>query len=433
MNSQPSACRPLWLTLMVLVLATLACSLSRTVEMPASSGFGKGTPIANPTRLPASPTVAEVAGPTASSPTDTPVPDVSGAEDCTLNSRYVADVTVPDDTPFEPSATFTKVWRVRNSGTCEWAAGTKLVWVSGDPLGGPASVDVAPTAPETDTEISADLVAPSAPGTYRSTWQLESAEGVRFGSLVDVQIVVPEPATATPTEAPTTVPADLIITDLRADTTDPRQGMPLHIVATLKNRGDSTAENVYWAWRVCVHADTCEFVEAPGPLTIGPGEQVVGSLEYTFGGWSNYTTEAWVDSRELIEESNETNNRMQMPLAVKQALPDLTVASITYTPNPPVQGQNVTVKVAVKNQGSADSAGFNLEWWSSTGASDPRCTWNVPGGVVANGQVQLECVYQYPSWYSRIVTRARVDVSGAVAELDETNNTLDVEIAVSKP
>jgi hypothetical protein len=358
---------------------------------------------------------------------------VPGPEDCTLNSEYVTDVTVPDNTEFAPGAAFVKTWRVRNSGTCEWEAGTNLVWVSGDPLGGPASVEVSPAAPEANIDISVDLVAPPDPGTYRSNWQLESPDGVRFGNELYIKIVVPEPPTATPTEEPTTAPADLVITNLAADTADPRQGIPLHIVATLRNQGSTTAENVYWAWRVCVHADTCEFVEAPGPVTIGPGEEVVGSLEYTFGGWSTYTTEAWVDSREAIAESDETNNRLQMVLPVKAGMPDLFVSVLNYLPSPPVQGQDVTVRVGVRNQGSKDSGAFTVEWWSSTGASEPRCTWTVSGGVVAGGQVGLSCTYQYPSWYAKITTRVVVDVGGTVAELDETNNRLEQDISVSKP
>jgi hypothetical protein len=51
---------------------------------------------------------------------------------CTLNGAYVADGTVPDDTGFAPGEVFTKVWRVRNSGTCTWGAGTQLVFAPGE-------------------------------------------------------------------------------------------------------------------------------------------------------------------------------------------------------------------------------------------------------------------------------------------------------------
>jgi hypothetical protein len=170
-----------------LVLTALACNAPTRPDTP--------TP-------PTGTAPVEVGGVTPSAtvgPTDTPEPDVSGPGGCSLNARYVADVTVPDDTTFEPGAAFTKVWRVRNSGSCDWAPGTQLVYVSGDPLGGPTAVDVAPVAAGANTDLSVDLVAPEEPGTHRSTWQLRDPAGTRFGSQLYVQIVVPEDAPRTPT------------------------------------------------------------------------------------------------------------------------------------------------------------------------------------------------------------------------------------------
>ena len=181
--------RPLWLVGVFLVLAALACNAPGAVT---------------PTEALPTPTMlqAEEASPPSSLPpvaTDTPVPDVSGPGGCTLNSAYVADVTVPDNTEFAPGEAFAKAWRVRNSGTCTWETGTRLVFVSGEPMDGAAAVDVPPVAPGSTTDVSVDLVAPAEPGTYRGNWQLRAPDGTGFGSVVYVQIVVPKPSTETPT------------------------------------------------------------------------------------------------------------------------------------------------------------------------------------------------------------------------------------------
>ena len=157
--------RPLLLTGVFLLLAALACNL------PGQA-------------LPAEPTAPQVREASPTSPPspaapETPVPDVSGPGGCTLNARYVADVTVPHNTEFAPGESFTKMWRVRNSGTCTWDAGTQLVFVSGESMAGPAAVDVPAVAPGSNTDVSVDLVAPTAPGTYRSNWQLQGPDGVR--------------------------------------------------------------------------------------------------------------------------------------------------------------------------------------------------------------------------------------------------------------
>ena len=426
--------RPLLLAGAFLVMAALACNAPGAATPTAVPPAPTVPPVAE-----ASPTPLPTTAPT-TAPAATPVPDVSGPGGCTLNATYVADVTVPDDTEFAPGEAFTKVWRVRNSGTCAWEAGTKLVFISGEPLGGPAEADVAAVAPGSNTDVSVDLVAPSTPGTYRSTWQLQSPDGVRFGSQIYVQIVVPSPATETPTpteestEEPTEEPdpPDLVITDLKIDTSDPRQGVPLHIVATLRNQGGSTAEDFRWAWRVCVH-EGCEYTEAPGAFTLEPDEEVTAQMEYLFGGYANYTTEAWVDSREEIEEGDEDNNTRELEISVKAGLPDLIVSAVEFDPDPPTQDEDMTVEVIIENQGSKPTGAFAVEWWSSINAPAPACEWDLTGGLAEGGTVTLDCTHAYPSWYGKITTRAVADVNDDVAELDETNNTLEKDTPVRKP
>jgi hypothetical protein len=414
--------RPLFLAGVCLVLAALACN----APGPAT-----------PTGMSAIPTVpqAEEASPTSPPspvPTNTPVADISGPGGCTLNGAYVADVTAPDNTAFDPGVTFAKVWRLRNSGTCAWEAGTQLVFVSGERMDGPAAVDLPAVTPGSTTDVSVTLVTPDEPGTYRSTWQLQSPEGVRFGSRVYVQIIVPEPTTETPT--PTREPGlpDLVIANLEVDTSDPRQGVPLYIVATLRNQGSEVAEDFRWAWRVCVHED-CEYTEAPGTFTLGPGKETVARMEYLFDGWATYTTEAWVDSREEIEEGDETNNTQLMLLSVKPSLPDLVISVIAFDPDPPIEGQDTTVEVGVRNRGSKPAAAFDVEWWAGVNYPAPACEWTLAGGLVEGGTATLDCTYAYPSWYSSITTRAIADVNDDVTEADEANNTLDRDTPVSKP
>jgi hypothetical protein len=139
-------------------------------------------------------------------PTVTPEPDVTTEAGCTLNASYVADVTIPDNTIVTPGSAVVKTWRIRNTGTCDWTAGFSYVFVSGSQMGGEASVAVPPTAAGSTYDVSVNLTAPAAPGTYKGNWRMQSDEGAVFGSTFYVQIVVPEPATDTP--LPTDVPTD---------------------------------------------------------------------------------------------------------------------------------------------------------------------------------------------------------------------------------
>lgn len=49
-----------------------------------------------------------------------------------LDSLFILDVNVLDGTMMAPSTPFTKIWRLRNSGSVVWPKGTRLVWIGGD-------------------------------------------------------------------------------------------------------------------------------------------------------------------------------------------------------------------------------------------------------------------------------------------------------------
>ena len=109
--------------------------------------------------------------------TMTPPPSV-GCDRAT----FIADVTVPDGTIFAPNTTFTKTWQFKNTGACDWTTAYKLVFVSGEQMGGPAEVNLPSTvAPNATVDLSVNLTAPGTNGTYRGYWQLKNAAGGLFG------------------------------------------------------------------------------------------------------------------------------------------------------------------------------------------------------------------------------------------------------------
>jgi hypothetical protein len=119
------------------------------------------------------------------------------------------DVTIPDNTRLNPEQAFVKTWRLRNTGACPWNTDDALVFVSGDRLGAPLTVNLpGAVVPGATVDISVPMRAPSQSGVYRGAWLLQTAEGVRFGTgatasnEIWVRIVVGQPpSTATPTPA----------------------------------------------------------------------------------------------------------------------------------------------------------------------------------------------------------------------------------------
>jgi hypothetical protein len=104
----------------------------------------------------------------------------------------VADVTIPDGTKLKNSETFTKTWRIRNNGQCNWPDDTLLVFVSGTKLSSPDTVQVGKVVSGTEKDISVQLTAPEQYGNYTGLWQLKSAQG-NFGTQMSAVIVAGEP------------------------------------------------------------------------------------------------------------------------------------------------------------------------------------------------------------------------------------------------
>ena len=116
---------------------------------------------------------------------------------------FVSDVTVPDNTPVTPGQTFTKTWKVKNSGTCAWDAGFKFAFTSGNAMNGTAYTLPTAVAAGAVVDISIAMTAPSTAGKVQSNWRMSTAGGQFFGNEVYV-IVVVGGSTATATTGATT-------------------------------------------------------------------------------------------------------------------------------------------------------------------------------------------------------------------------------------
>ncbi len=107
------------------------------------------------------------------------------------DARFVADLTIPDDTPIAPATSFMKAWRVENSGTRAWQQGYHLVFFAGDSLSEILGYPLPPTLPGQTADLTIFLTAPEVPGTYTTYWRLQDAQGAWFGDVLFARILVP--------------------------------------------------------------------------------------------------------------------------------------------------------------------------------------------------------------------------------------------------
>ncbi len=160
-------------------LNALYTQSAQTLEAMATQSALTITPAGYLSPTPSIPTVTFAPGfntPTSIPPrTNTPVTRCDWAD-------FVADVTYPDGSVIGRNAPFTKVWRIKNVGTCSWTTSYALVFVDGEAMSAPVAIALPGTVnPGQTIDIPINLISPSKDGRYKGFFKLRNASGVLFG------------------------------------------------------------------------------------------------------------------------------------------------------------------------------------------------------------------------------------------------------------
>ncbi|MBI3153698.1 MAG: hypothetical protein HYZ21_16330 [Chloroflexi bacterium] len=95
---------------------------------------------------------------------------------CTNNAVLLRDVTIQDGTRVNPGEKFTKTWEFVNNGTCPWI-GYALKFAAGDQMNAPLSAPITDTLPKGKVQVSVELTAPTANGSYTGYFTLNDPNG----------------------------------------------------------------------------------------------------------------------------------------------------------------------------------------------------------------------------------------------------------------
>ena len=171
-------------------------SAAQTVEANMTQGAILNPPTVPPTSTLNFPT-STLAVSNTSAVSTTPPP----TQNCDV-AQFIDDVTIPDGTVLDPNEDFTKTWRLKNVGTCTWTSSYAVVFSSGDSMNGPVTQAlIGNVNPGQTVDISVELTAPAAGGSYKGFWKLRNAAGVHFSQFyVDIKVQA-----ATATAGPTTI------------------------------------------------------------------------------------------------------------------------------------------------------------------------------------------------------------------------------------
>ncbi len=107
---------------------------------------------------------------------------VSAPADPNCAKASLVSENPPDNVLLKPGEYFWKTWTFKNIGTCTWTTSFKLIYWSGELMGGlssyPLPVEVAPNEQK---DISIYLQAPATVGTFTGYWRLQTPWESNFG------------------------------------------------------------------------------------------------------------------------------------------------------------------------------------------------------------------------------------------------------------
>ena len=212
---------------------------------------------------------------------------------------------------------------------------------------------------------------------------------------------------------------DITITSLKADKSTYAGGETITVKAVVKNKGNKAADD----FDVSLTATGMDKqTKALSSLDAGDSK----TLTYTYtapSGSSSTSIEflAFADCDDVIDESNENNNKDETKVSVNAVLPDLTIESVTPEPGVAKQDDTVSVTVVVGNGGNKDVASSDVKLVIGSQVVGTKVAEAIPAG----GSTTVTFTYTVPddAPAGTLDIVATVDPANEIKESNETNNT----------
>ncbi len=241
--------------------------------------------------------------------------------------------------------------------------------------------------------------------------------------------------------------ADLTPVSFKSNTTSYAAGSPVTVYGSVKNQGLGPAGAFALEWRLSTNtvlSTTDLLLKTVSKTALAAGSSTSAVTSFTLPANTapgTYYLGVWVDRANAVAETSETNNRAVYKITVTKPLPkpDLVPLSFKSSKTSYTAGSTVTVYGSVKNQGTAKSGAFSVEWRLSTNTTISTAdtllkTLGKPG-VSAGSSTSALTSFTLPAstkpgtYYLGLW----VDRNNQVAELNEANNRATYKITVTAP
>lgn len=244
-----------------------------------------------------------------------------------------------------------------------------------------------------------------------------------------------KPLTVEPQPAPNLV---IQSTNIGFDPVNADPGDQVTVYATIRNDGDAEAADVQ-----------VQFVDATGTGTtpIGPPQMIdlippggSASLQVTYdtsGLSGSRDVGVVIDPNNTIPESSESDNSAETRLALSSAMaPNLVMlkTNIGFDPVDPVEGESVTLRATILNDGNAEATDVLVQFVDGTSnASTPIGEQQTIASIPAGGSGIAEVSYDTTDKAGDRKIRIEVDPHNFIAESSESDNRSEETLEVALP
>lgn len=229
----------------------------------------------------------------------------------------------------------------------------------------------------------------------------------------------------------------IAIANIGFDPSTPVEGTPVTLIATVLNTGDADAENV-----LVQFSDTTDSGQQPvGAMQtierIPAGGSGTAQVTYeTADRDGERKIKVAVDPYAVVSESDETDNTATRTLLVAAtAAPNLTIPAenIGFAPATVIDGGNVTIRVTVRNDGTAPADGVVVQFLDVTDKdAQPIGTSQTIETIPAGGSGTAQVVYETAGKTGERKIEVVADRNNLIAESNERDNSAQAKFTVSE-
>ncbi len=229
----------------------------------------------------------------------------------------------------------------------------------------------------------------------------------------------------------------VLVANIGFDPPTPVEGTPVNLLVTVLNTGDADAENVLVQFSDVTDSGQQPIGAVQTIERIPAGGSGTANVAYETGDRDGERKiKVTVDPYAVVRESDETDNTATRALLVTAtAAPNLTIPAdnIGFAPATVIDGGRVTIRVTVRNDGTAPAEGVVVQFLDVTDKdAQPIDSNQTISSIPAGGSGTAQVVYETAGKTGERKIEVVADRNNLIAESNEGDNSAQAKFTVGE-